>query len=163
MESYICMFLYIFAIIALTKSFECNHTAVDVDDPITIQLAQLDAIKCQIAAAAKQHTETLAAISSIRQQQPSTSVSDILLYIFFSLVVTFVVRQIFRSLWCYFVLKNDRVARFVIMGQRCMHLDLRPVSSHDLQEYRTNLEPPCLLMTYKCCVRPAHIDGVLEI
>lgn len=159
----VIIILYLFAFLALTQSFVCNYTIVDEDDPTTIQLAQLDAIKCQIAAAAKQHSETLAAISSIQHHADSVNVSSVLYYLFLSLIFTFMIQQICKTIWCLLVLKNDKFARMVVSGRRCVHLDFNPISSHDIQMYRENLDIPCILMTYKCCLRPNTQDGSLEI
>lgn len=156
----------IFAIVALCASF-CNHTAIDLSDPISLQLAQLDAIKCQIEVAKQQHTETLAAISGIRKamKQP-TNIYDVLLYLLSSCVFMLVLQQAVQTILFYLRLRNDTFAKLMIYGNRCMSLrfsDLIEPTPRDIEEYRKQLSPPfSAYLCLCCCGRRAHAD-VIEL
>lgn len=156
----------IFAIVALCTSI-CNHTAIDLSDPISLQLAQLDAIKCQIEVAKQQHTETLAAISGIRKamKQP-TNIYDVLLYILSSCVFMLVLQQAVQTILFYLRLQNDTFAKLMIYGNRCMSLrfsNLTEPTPRDIEEYRKQLSPPfSAYLCLCCCGRRAHAD-VIEL
>lgn len=164
MNVYLLTLLSIFASIALTKSLVCNDTDVDLDDPITVQLAQLAAIKCQISAATQQHSETLAAIQSIGSlslRSHSLSMYDVILYTFTSLLITFIVQLIVRFLWTHALMKNDKLLTLVILCRRCISFDITVVTPSHLTEYREQLKYPCICYAFMfCCKRSSHTDVI---
>lgn len=162
----LCTFLFVsFAILALTSSL-CNITAIDESEPLTIPLAQLDAIKCQIEAAKQQHTETLTAINGIQKLLPrQTNVYDVLLSIFSSFFGLFILHQVVKCVLYYYKLRNNTFAKLCIVGRRCASLDFRSndPTPEDIEEYRKWLTPPFSAYLCICCCKRRPPADVLEL
>lgn len=153
--------LYVFAFALISSAFVCNYTNVDENDPETVQLAQLDAIKCLIVAAKQQHAETLSAISSIAQRIPRpTNFNDVIITIFSSFLGLFIISQVVRSAWYYALVNFDALVELNVSGRRCMRFDIRPTTPEDIMEFRNNLKPPLLSYVCWCCCRRPRNDVV---
>lgn len=156
MEAGLFTFLLAFFASAFCSSLLCNTTTVDESDPITLQLAQLDAIKCQIAAASKQHTETLSAIEGIRRLLPrQTNLYDVLIYLFSSLFGIVIVQQVVKCVYYYLRLTNDNLAIMCILCRRLISLEMnfRDPTPGEIEEYRKQLSPPVSAYLCICCCK----------
>jgi hypothetical protein len=153
MSSYMIPLLVIFA--ACCTAFYisgCNVTTVDEDDPITLELAKLDAIRCQIEASRQQHLETLAAITGIKNMIPRpTNMYDVLLYCFSSIFIVTLFSQALRCVYYYTLIRSDRIASVLWLVKQCPTTDIRSPSPAELAEFRIHLSKPVLAYCM-CCL-----------
>lgn len=174
------LFLYITVIVAVVYASKvCNIPRSDPDDPVSIQVAQLELIKCQIAAskdqalvalenAKLQHSETLAAIKDVSKKIPrATNIYDLLIYIFSSLLVSFIMFQALKCAWYYAKIKSDGIAIWCILVSRCvvrgpLNIGNLPDPS-ELEAYRDNLSPPLSAYLCLCCCKRKPRAEVIEI
>lgn len=145
--------------------YVCNMTALRMGDPKTIQLATLDTIKCLIAANqelnsqlidanARQHTETLQALTDIKNLIPQANnwFYNILSFFISSLVCT-ILYQLVRCVYYYTLQKSYACAELALMMERCRGLNFNRPTSDDIVEFRKRLSRPILSYCLCCCIR----------
>lgn len=144
----------------------CKDVVVDEGDPTTIQLAQLNAIRCLIETSARQHHETLATIREISVAPPSqTNFYDVLMYLISSIVFIWLVKLVVRTGWYCVQMKSRRVVDLVL----AVHLLLRTAGLTNrhyatVDDYRSSLTPPWTVKCYHCLkCRQQHDPGVIEL
>lgn len=173
-------FLYItVAVAVIYASKVCDIPRSSPDDPISIQLAQLELIKCQIDAsrdqaiialenAKLQHSETLSAINDVSKKIPrATNIYDLIIYIFSSLFGSFVMFHALKCAWYFTKLKSDGIAVWCILVNRCvdggpLNMGTFPEPS-ELEAYRENLSPPLCAKLCLCCCKRRRSADVIEI
>lgn len=145
--------------------YMCNMTALRMGDPKTIQLATLDTIKCLIAANqelnsklldanARQHTETLQALSDIKSLIPQANnwINNIISF-FISTLVCSILYQLWRCVYYYTMLKSYACAELVLLMERCRGLNFDRPTPDDIVEFRKRLSRPILSYCLCCCIR----------
>lgn len=156
--------LTIYACCTALSLLRCNMTTVDEDDPTTIQLAQLDAIKCQMELTAANHRETLQAISDVSKKIPrSTNGYDVLLYCFSSFFGLISIHQILKCVWYFTLMRVDFPAVVCWSIQRCPTNDFRYPNPQELEEYRNRLSTPWSAYLCNCCFRKRRADERIEM
>lgn len=145
--------------------YVCNKTALRMGDPKTIQLATLDTIKCLIAANqelnsklvdanARQHTETLQALSDIKNLIPqANNWIDYTISFFISSFVCSILYQLVRCVYYYTLLKSYACAELALSMERCRGFDFDRPTSDDIVEFRKRLSRPILSYCLCCCIR----------
>jgi len=159
--------LTVMTVIAL----DCKITPVDEGDPITIQQAQLDLIRCQSELAKQQHSELIGLISQQQQlakQQLSDILStlksvaekvpqrtngyDALIYISSSFLGFFIMKQILSVVWYFTLMKSDTLASLVIATrQLASTIGMVPPPPSRVDEYRGLIQKPLVLRCAVCC------------
>lgn len=144
----------------------CKSVVVDEADPATIQLAQLEAIRCLIETSARQHSETLSAIQSISVAPPSrTNFYDVLIVLITSVTFIWLMRLVVKTGWYCVQMKSRRVVELLIAVHQVLHVvGLANRVYATVDDYRSNLTPPWTVKCYRCLqCRQQHDPGVLEI
>lgn len=145
--------------------YVCNKTALRMGDPKTIQLATLDTIKCLIAANqelnsklidanARQHTETLQALSDIKNLIPrANNWIDYTITFFISSFVCSILYQLLRCVYYYTLLNSYACAELVLTMERCRGLNLSRPTPDEIVEFRKRLSRPLVSYCLCCCIR----------
>nr|BCP45662.1 hypothetical protein [Osugoroshi virus] len=145
--------------------YVCNMTALRMGDPKTIQLATLDTIRCLIDnnrdlnvrvidANARQHQETLQALTDIKNQIPrANSWPHDLLVFFISSTICAILYQLLRCACYYTLVKSDACAELALTMERFRRLNFNRPTNRDVVEFRKHLSRPILTYCLCCCIR----------
>lgn len=130
-----------------------NVTTVDEGDPISIQLANLDYVKCQTVML----SELRKTLDGLRTDgftmQKTSAVSDGILISFLSLVCFWLLSQLVAAVKYTVLTTNDRAAKLCLIGRRLMHYQLSEPTVQDIEDFRSQLSPPVLLCCCQCCCK----------
>lgn len=146
----------------------CNQTPIDQGDPETIQIAQLNAIRCQITVLERNHAAAMEAIVSVHNNTMSMqqrildtiktihsdySIIHVIEWCLFSIVFAWFSKLICVCVWYYIVQKSDRVAEFLML---LSNLKARwwnsALPTYDtVDQYRDSRPVPTLLVIVRCC------------
>lgn len=152
-------------------SSACNITPIDIGDPNSVAIAQLDTIKCQILTSQIQHADTLEAIKHVsnltsKNQQlivdaiariapaSSLSVTGAVIYTLVTALIILFLKLLCSVVWYVIIQRFDSVAECVLYSEylwarwRDPH---NPVNMRTLEEFRTSRPVPILLVFIKCC------------
>lgn len=145
----------------------CKYTPVDGGDPESVQLAQLDAIKCLIETNQMQFKDGTDAIRSmhndsvkiqtmilnaLQKQQASNTFGTIIGYFILSILISISFHQLCKIIWYYMVQKLDRIANLVLAYYHLKALvNSASPSFNTLEELRQAQPVPILLVIIYCC------------
>lgn len=155
----------------------CNNITYDVGDPESIQLAQLEALRCLstanteqfknlLASIERMHADTISVqnntIDAIKQARKPTSLGSILGYIILSLIFSYLFCSIMKLIWFLIVQKVDCIAEILWACQNARHQwwNSATPSFDTLDAYRRSRPIPLLLVVICCCrCKPSPVDG----
>lgn len=135
----------------------CKDSIIDREDPLQIQLAQLDSIKCQIEASRLQHQEVMKAITSINSElRPSSTFSWIngIIYFFTSTIFVLIARLIYREIKYLCLMHVDCVADTALNFHSIRDVwNNRNQQYATRDDYRADLKPPLVIGSVRLCAR----------
>lgn len=160
--------LSIFAYAFCTLDPVCNQTPIDQGDSESIQIAQLNAIRCQILVLERNHAAAMEAITSVHNKTmfmqqnildtiktitSNYSIIQVIQWCLFSLVFAWLSKLLFSCVWFYVVQKSDRIAEFLML---LSNLKARwwnsALPTYDtVDQYRDSRPVPTLLVIIRCC------------
>lgn len=160
--------LSLIACVYCTLDPVCNQTPIDQGDSDSIQIAQLNAIKCQIVVLERNHAAAMEAITSVHNNSmymqrnildaiktitSNYSILNVIQWCLFSLVFAWLSKLLFSCVWFYVVQKSDRVAEFLML---LSNLKARwwnsALPTYDtVDQYRDTRPVPTLLVIIRCC------------
>lgn len=160
-----------FAFIAMTSctlDSVCNHTPVDQGDHQSIQIAQLEAIRCQIIVLKTNHADSMAAIvkvhndtmnmqdkilNAIKSISQNYNFISIVGFCVSSIIFALIFKSIVASVWFYTVQKSDRLAEFLMFlsNLKARWWNSALPTYHTVDQYRDSRPVPTLLVIIRCC------------
>lgn len=153
--SLIQLVICILAIAMIASVPMCNYSTVDTSDPATVQLAQLEAIKCLILTNEVQNEkvlDTIRNITSADTHSSSSSLLSIVCYSIGSITVMYILSLTVRSIWYIILLKNDNVADTMNELRRCRNIVSGDDGAHMTRDdYRKQASRPWPVTCLQCC------------
>lgn len=146
----------------------CNQTPFDQGDPESIQVAQLNAIRCQITVLERNHAASINAIQNVHNEtqrsfskildtilklKPRTSILSIIGYCVISIVSMYLLKSLSAVLWYSLVQRSDRLAEYLMLLSNLRARwwnSASPVYS-TVDHYRDSFPVPILLVIIRCC------------
>lgn len=158
---------------ALAEVPKCPLTRIDTGDPESVQRAQLDMIKCLIEMNGNNFEKAIATLNdmhndsilfnkqlldALTSQNRGLNISEIIGFTLISLLITFIIFQIFKITWYFLVQHIDCIAETLMIVSYLRRKWLSPANSTSdtLEDFRRSQSVPLLLICFYIC-RPKPV------